>query len=50
MELRKFITTTIREYLNENFNIVDKTDFKDVLLDLATLDLEDNQVRYPKMR
>ena len=49
MELRKFIKTTIHEYLNENFNIVDKNDFKDALLDLATLDLEDDQVRYPKI-
>jgi hypothetical protein len=49
MKLRKFIATTIRECLNENFNIVDRTDFKYALLDLATLDLEDGQVRYPKI-
>lgn len=49
MEQRKFIATTIREYLNENYNIVDRSDFKDTLIDLATLDLEDSQVRYPKI-
>lgn len=47
--MKKFIITTLREYLNEDYKIVDRSDFKDALLDLATLDLEDEQVRYPKI-
>lgn len=32
-----------------SFEIASKEDFNDALLDLATLDLEDSQVRYPKI-
>lgn len=47
--ISKKILTTIQEYLNESYNVVDRSEFKDSLLDLATLDLEDEQVRYPKI-
>ena len=49
MELRKFIATTIREYLNEQLYVEneDIENFKEALLNLATLDLEDDQVRIP---
>jgi len=52
MKIRNFIKTTIREYLKENFENEDVEDedieyFKEVLLNLSTLDLEDDQVRIP---
>ena len=49
MKLRKFIATTIREYLNKQQNVEneDIENFKEALLNLATLDLEDDQVRIP---
>jgi hypothetical protein len=47
--IKKIIKESIKKYLNESYNIVDRSDFKDALLDLATLDLEDGQVRYPKI-
>jgi hypothetical protein len=49
MKLTEFITITITEYLKEQFTIADPEDFNDALLNLSTLDLEDDQVRYPKM-
>ena len=51
MLLREYITTAIRGYLNEQqeYNLIKAEKFKDILLDLATLDLEDSQVRYPKI-
>lgn len=52
MKQRKFIVT-MQEFIKEHYNILadtdaDKEEFKDKLLDLVTLDLEDSQVRYPK--
>lgn len=38
----------IKESYNE-YEVIDKDTFEDALLDLATLDLEDDQVRYPKV-
>jgi hypothetical protein len=41
---------TFKLFINESYSeyvIVDKETFKDALLDLATLDLEDNQVGFP---
>lgn len=35
--------------MKKQYNIVDETHFKYVLLSLATLDLEDSQVKYPKI-
>lgn len=46
MKPKKYIITSLYEYLGE-YKIVDKTEFEDALLDLSTLDLEDDQVRYP---
>jgi hypothetical protein len=50
MELREFIKNTIRECLNEQLNIEteDVENFKEALLNLTTLDLEDDQVRIPQ--
>ena len=48
MNNKKYIMTSLYEYLNESYRIVTKPEFEDVLLDLSTLDLEDDQVRYPK--
>ena len=45
----KHIKTTLFEYLKESYSITNKEDFEDKLLDLATLDLEDDQVRYPNL-
>ena len=50
--MKQFIKDKIREQLlNEQFEYkpVSKEEFDDVLLNLATLDLEDSQVRYPRM-
>lgn len=46
--LKEYITKLLRESSNE-YEEVDKETFEDVLLDLNTLSLEDNQVRYPKI-
>lgn len=48
MSTRKFIKTKY-EYIKEQYEAVDRSEFKRVLLDLATLDLEDDQIRYPKI-
>jgi hypothetical protein len=45
--MKQFIKTTIREYFNENFENDNVEDFKEALLNLATLDLEDDQVVIP---
>lgn len=48
-DIKKFIKTSLHKYLNEqDEHIVSKEEFEDALLNLATLDLEDSQVRYPK--
>lgn len=49
MGTRKFIITNILDYMNEKQIIKDEDvdNFKDTLLDLTTLDLEDDQVRIP---
>lgn len=44
MEKRKSIKKLLRKYLNEQQNA---QDFEDRLLDIMTLDLEDDQVRIP---
>lgn len=46
--LKEYITKLLRESSNE-YEEVDKETFEDALLDLSTLSLEDNQVRYPKI-
>lgn len=50
MNIRAFIRENIRLYLTEavGFHPIDKEEFKDKLLDLTTLDLEDDQVRIPE--
>lgn len=45
----KHIKTSLLEYLKESYSITNKEDFEDKLLDLTTLDLEDDQVRYPNL-
>lgn len=49
MKQIKNIATTIQEYLKEHLDLEDDNyeNFKDVLLNLSTLDLEDDQVRIP---
>jgi hypothetical protein len=49
--MKKFIKTSISDFLNENekYKVVSRVEFKDALLDIATLDLEDNQVKFPKI-
>ena len=46
--LRNFIKKTIRTVLNEQQENSEIENFKDALLNLSTLDLEDDQVRIPK--
>jgi hypothetical protein len=46
--LKEYITKLLRESSNE-YEEVDKETFEDTLIDLSTLSLEDNQVRYPKI-
>jgi hypothetical protein len=41
------LIASIRKILSEQFGDTDVEDFKDALLSLATLNLEDGQVRYP---
>lgn len=43
------IKKTLIDFLAEQYKVVNREDFKDSLLDLATLDLEDDQVHYPNM-
>ena len=48
----KFKESMIRlpnKYLNENYHYIEENVFKDTLLDLSTLDLEDEQVIYPNI-
>lgn len=47
MELKTLISEMINKCLNEQYKVADKEVFNDHLLDLTTLDLEDEQVRYP---
>jgi hypothetical protein len=47
--LRNVIKSNLRKILNEEFEISSVEDFEEALLNLATLDLEDNQVGYPKI-
>lgn len=47
MKLRKFISRVISESV-VGYQVADKEEFKDALLDLATLDMEDDQVGYPR--
>lgn len=44
MKTKKFIQEYLRKFLNENTNI---EDFKQSLLDITTLNLEDDQVQIP---
>jgi hypothetical protein len=48
MNINKYIESTIREYLNEGIENNNEEEFRDALLNLATLDLEDDQVRIPE--
>lgn len=48
MDLRKFIRETIMLIESVGYSEADPEEFKDALLDLATLDLEDDQVRVPE--
>ena len=47
--LRNIIKSNLRKILNEEFEISSVEDFEEALLNLATLDLEDGQVIYPKI-
>ena len=49
--LRKIIRDLVKENMNrseDDYEIVNKEDFEEALSDLATLDLEDDQVRIPE--
>lgn len=46
--IKGFVFKIISEQLSGGYTVVEKEEFKDALLDLATLSLEDDQVRYPK--
>lgn len=48
MNLREFIRKTILLAESTGYTEADTEEFKDALLDLATLDLEDDQVRVPE--
>lgn len=45
---KNLIKKTIIESIMQDYTIVDEKQFESALSDLATLDLEDDQVRYPK--
>lgn len=46
-KLKKIIREIISESLNSNYEVVNEEQFEEALTDLATLDLEDDQVRIP---
>lgn len=48
MDVKKIVESTVKQFLSEQFTVANKEEFNDALLDLTTLDMEDEQVRYTK--
>ncbi len=51
MNIKKLISSKIIQYLKESqeYKVIDREAFSDALSNLSTLDLEDGQVRYPRI-